>query len=73
LHINNKNKHLQNKKKILIYIDWFVPAFKAGGPVRSVENIVNRFADKFDFLIITSDRDLGDLKAFENIETNKII
>ncbi len=73
MHINNKNKHLQNKKKILIYIDWFVPAFKAGGPVRSVENIVNRFADKFDFLIITSDRDLGDLKAFENIETNKII
>lgn len=71
--INHKNSHLQNKKKILIFIDWFLPAYKAGGPVRSVANIVTRLSDNFDFIIITSDRDLGDKQSFPNITTNEIL
>ena len=62
-----------NKKKILIFSDWFLPGYKAGGPIRSVSNIVQRISDKFNFTIITSDRDLGDSKPYKGIVTDKII
>jgi glycosyltransferase involved in cell wall biosynthesis len=61
---------MSEKKKILIFIDWFLPGFKAGGPIRSVSNIVNSLSEFYTFYIITSDRDLGDKKPFKNIELN---
>ena len=56
--------------KILIFIDWFYPAYKAGGPIRSVSNIIKQYSNDFKFFIITSDRDKGDQKAFENVRLN---
>jgi len=64
---------MNEKKKILIFIDWFLPGYKAGGPIRSVANIVNSLSKYFEFHIITSDRDLGDNKSYKNIELNKTI
>ncbi len=61
---------MNSKKTILIFIDWFLPAYKAGGPVRSVANIVERLNYKFNFLIVTSDRDLGDNAPYNNIKTD---
>ena len=55
-----------NKPKILILIDWFTPAFKAGGPIKSVSNIVNSLHQDFDFYIITSDRDIDDKIPYES-------
>jgi len=60
-----------HKPKILIFIDWFTPAYKAGGPIKSVSNIVNSLSDVFDFYIITSDRDINDEKPFKNILLNQ--
>jgi glycosyltransferase involved in cell wall biosynthesis len=59
------------KPKILIFIDWFLPGYKAGGPIKSVSNIINSLSDEFDFFIITSDRDLGDTAAYENEKLNQ--
>ncbi|CAN5434615.1 hypothetical protein BH10BAC1_BH10BAC1_14720 [soil metagenome] len=28
------------KKKVLIFIDWYLPGYKAGGPRQSVANLV---------------------------------
>ena len=47
------------KKKILIFIDWFLPGYKAGGPIQSISNFVNHFGTVFDISIITSNKDLG--------------
>jgi len=44
--------------KILIFIDWFYPAYKAGGPLKSVFNLVQALKKEFDFSIVTSNRDL---------------
>ena len=55
-------------KKILIFIDWFTPGFKAGGPIKSVSNIVNSLFNEFDFYIITSDRDINETEPYQNIE-----
>lgn len=45
-------------KKLIIFIDWFDPAFKAGGPIRSCVNLVKALEGKFEISIVTSDSDL---------------
>lgn len=47
-----------NKPKVLIFIDWFYPAFKAGGPIKSVFNLVENLRQEYEFTIITSAYDL---------------
>ncbi len=59
------------KIKILIFIDWFYPAFKAGGPIKSVFNIVNSLNTQFDFYIVTSAYDLNETQALEGLQLNK--
>jgi glycosyltransferase involved in cell wall biosynthesis len=58
------------KSKILIFIDWFLPAYKAGGPIQSIANFVNHFGAELDISIVTSNKDLGDSEPFKNIEFN---
>lgn len=62
---------MNNNPSILIFIDWFTPGFKAGGPIKSVANIVNALHNNFNFYIITSDRDIDDNQPYPNIELNK--
>lgn len=40
--------------------DWYLPAFKAGGPVRSVAALVYHLKDKYNFFVITSNKDAFD-------------
>src|SRR5690554_5181469 len=44
--------------KILVFIDWFYPAYKAGGPVKSVFNLVQALKLDFEFNIVTSNQDV---------------
>ena len=37
------------KKKILIFIDWFLPGINSGGPVRSYFNMISHLEEEFDF------------------------
>ena len=60
-----------NKPVILIFIDWYLPAYKAGGPVRSIANLVENLKNDFIFKIVTGDRDLGDTKPFEQVTKNQ--
>lgn len=43
--------------RVLVLIDWYKPFFKAGGPVRSLVNMVDHLHTDVDFHIITGDRD----------------
>lgn len=56
-----------NKTKLLIFCDWYAPAFKAGGPIRSIVNLVDRLKDQYDIHIFTADRDINEKKPFKNI------
>ena len=58
------------KRRILIFIDWFTPAYKAGGPIKSISNFVNHLSGDFNLFIVTSDRDLGDNHPFSNVKFN---
>ena len=57
-------------KKIFITIPWFLPAFRAGGPVQSVANLVKEFQEGIEYFIFCGDVDLNGAEL-ENIETNK--
>jgi len=61
---------MTNKPSILIFIDWFTPGFKAGGPIKSVTNIVQSLANDFNIFIITSDRDIEEQTPYSNITFN---
>ncbi len=56
--------------KILIFCDWFEPAYKAGGPVRSIVNLVNFLKPDHELFVFTSDRDLNDQGPFPGIQTD---
>lgn len=52
-------------------MDWYLPGYKAGGPIQSVSNIVGNLKDEFDFCIITSDSDLHAEKPYESIRADE--
>lgn len=56
-------------KKIFITIPWFLPAFRAGGPIQSVANLVKEFNEDVEYYIFCSNKDL-DQSTLSNISTN---
>ncbi|MBS1564060.1 MAG: hypothetical protein JST39_06710, partial [Bacteroidetes bacterium] len=52
-------------------VDWFYPAFRAGGPVQSCRNFVAAMEEEFDIAVLCSDRDLGDTAPFDSIIVNQ--
>lgn len=61
---------LKHKKRILITIDWFLPGFKAGGPIQSCANIVAHLRHDFDFYVITRDSDYCETEPYKGIKPN---
>lgn len=43
--------------KVLIFYDYFDPAYKAGGPIRSLYNLVGLLRNEMSFYVITGDKD----------------
>ncbi len=64
-------QHMQHKKKILVFIDWFLPGYKAGGPVRSMANMVAYLKDEFDFYIVTRNTDYTETTPYAGITPNQ--
>jgi glycosyltransferase involved in cell wall biosynthesis len=58
------------RPEILVFADYYLPGFKAGGPIRCLANIVNGLGDDFDFRVVTRDRDYGDSKPYSSIRQN---
>jgi glycosyltransferase involved in cell wall biosynthesis len=59
-----------SRKKIVILIDWYLPGYKAGGPIQSVVNIVQRLKKDFDFAIITSNSDLSEEQPYSTVQSD---
>jgi glycosyltransferase involved in cell wall biosynthesis len=45
--------------KIFITIPWFVPAFRAGGPIQSVANLVANYTEGVEYFIFCGNTDLN--------------
>jgi glycosyltransferase involved in cell wall biosynthesis len=59
------------KKKILIFYDYFLPGFKAGGPVQSLVNMIAALGNEYDFSVITSAFDLNEKQPYPDIIFNE--
>ena len=44
---------------VLVLTDHYLPGFRHGGPIRSIQNLVSSLGAEFDFRILTRDRDVG--------------
>lgn len=51
--------------------DYYLPGYKSGGPVRSLENMVSHLSREFSFFILTRDRDLGDREPYPDLERER--
>ena len=57
---------------IFISIPWFLPAYKAGGPIQSVANLINNFTENISYNIFCSDADLNN-EPLQNITKSEWI
>lgn len=64
---------MSGKPTILVFIDWYEPGFRAGGPVRSLVNLTSALSEQYHFKIVTSNKDYGQTESYANIETDKWI
>lgn len=55
-------------RKILIITGHYVPAYKDGGPIRTLINLVDFLGDEYEFKILTADREIGDETPFKDIK-----
>lgn len=53
-----------SKVTVLTFARYYLPGFKAGGPIRTLSNMVEALGDEFDFRIVCSDRDFMDRAAY---------
>ncbi len=60
-----------DKKTILIFIDWFLPGYKAGGPIQSCAHLIEHLSDTFNFLVVTRDIDYSENKPYTTIKSNE--
>jgi len=58
------------KKKILIFSDWFYPGYKAGGPIKSVTNLSLALQKKYDVYVFTSDTDINENIPYSSVISN---
>ncbi|HEY4205311.1 MAG TPA: glycosyltransferase family 4 protein [Puia sp.] len=62
---------MEDKKKILVLVDWFAPGYKAGGPIQSCVNFAFSLKEAFDVFVLTTDTDHGDTAPYQGIPTGK--
>lgn len=52
---------------LLTFTAFYSPAYKAGGPVQSIANLVEHLGGEIGFWVVTGDRDSGDPQPFAGI------
>lgn len=57
------------KKKILVFSDWYEPGYKAGGPIRSVANMVRTLPHQFS--VVTRNNDYDSSEPYKDIQAGK--
>ena len=66
----NNSQNLNYIKGVCIFIDWYLPGYKAGGPIQSVANMVAQLSKHKIFYIVTRNTDYCDDKPYTNITPN---
>jgi glycosyltransferase involved in cell wall biosynthesis len=60
------------RKKIMVFCDYYLPGFKSGGGMWTVVNLVEHFQDRYDFYVVTRNHDgKADRKPYEQVKTGE--
>ncbi|WP_439883008.1 glycosyltransferase [Pontibacter sp. MBLB2868] len=62
---------MNGKPSILIFIDWYLPGYKAGGPIQSCANLVEHLKGQADFYIITRNTDYCSEEAYTSVVSDE--
>lgn len=57
-------------KTILSFIDWYAPGYKAGGTVRSFQNMISFLKEDYKFCIVTRNTDYTETEPYEGIASD---
>jgi len=58
-------------RRVLVLADYYLPGYTAGGPIRSLANLIEALADEYSFSVLTRDRDLGAGEAYAGIDHDR--
>lgn len=67
------HKDISSPKKLMIFVDWFLPGYKAGGQIQSCANLAFALNRHLDIYVVTSDRDYDEQRSYDGIETDQWI
>lgn len=62
---------IHTRPKVLCFIDYYLPGLRAGGPIRTIQNLVSQLNEEFDFYIVTRAHDFLEKTPYENIIINQ--
>ncbi len=54
-------------RAILAFVKYYLPGYKAGGPLRTLSNMVERLGGDFSFRVVALDRDTGDTQPYRGV------
>jgi len=58
-------------EKVLLFIDWYLPGYKAGGPVSSCANMIDALRVNFEFFVVTRNTEYCETEPYPNIQANE--
>lgn len=56
------------RRRILVVVPVYLPGYKAGGPIKSIVQLVDHLGEEFDFQVVTGDRDIGDNSSYNGVD-----
>lgn len=60
---------MSTQKKILVIINYYLPGYKAGGPIQSIKNLSEWLGEELSFQILTSNHDFKETEPYPGIKT----
>jgi glycosyltransferase involved in cell wall biosynthesis len=54
--------------KVICVVDYYLPGFKGGGPIRTIANMRALLAGRVDIAVFTRDQDLGSTKPYAEVQ-----
>lgn len=55
------------RPRIVSLVDYYLPGYRAGGPLRTLANVAAHLGSEFRFTMVTRDRDLGDAAPYPGL------
>ncbi len=62
---------MDKKKRVLLFTEYFLPGHAGGGAAQTSKNLIERLGDRYDFSVLTGDRESPNTEAYKDIPLNQ--